>query len=79
MTITIKYFGIIAEELGRAEETLELGEGTSRLSDLAEKLKPNSATLQKGNFQAALNHYVVQDAVLGNGDEIALLPPFSGG
>lgn len=77
--IQVKYFGIIAEAAQRDSENIaEEGITLSKiLSDLSSR-----HSLGNYNFQIAVNRKIVSDysdQELEDGDEVAFLPPFSGG
>jgi MoaE-MoaD fusion protein len=81
MRVTILYFAVFKERLGRSEDALELPDG-KRVQDAIDALAaqhPAIAAL-RGKFRVAVNQEFVDDAhVLGNGDELALIPPVAGG
>ena len=81
MTIRVLFFGLLKDILGRSDDTLELAAGATvgtvfehyasqypRLSEMADSIA------------LARNHeFVEPDEVVEDGDEIALMPPVSGG
>ncbi|MGK0254199.1 MAG: molybdopterin synthase sulfur carrier subunit [Mariniflexile sp.] len=77
MTITIKYFGLIAEVTQREEETIHFSEGT--FYDLLELLNSKYPELKNKDFQVAQNQELVSLETKVSGNDIALLPPFAGG
>ncbi|WP_339701651.1 MoaD/ThiS family protein [Algoriphagus aquimarinus] len=77
--ITINYFGNIAEAAQIDSETLDLK--SMSLEDLLELLDSKYG-IKKFQFQVAVNRKIIstkQGLSLSDRDEIALLPPFSGG
>ena len=78
MKVTVKYFGMIAESVGKQEEILDLPENFS-----AENLKDQQVEKYKIKdpeaMQLAVNQQLNQAIQLKEGDEIAFLPPFAGG
>lgn len=77
--IQVKYFGLIAEAANCNSENVAKENKTLSqiLSDLTSRHQ-----LGDYNFQVAVNKKIVSnlsDHVLSDGDEIAFLPPFSGG
>jgi len=78
MTLIIKYFGITADASGKEEE--ELSSHYSSIQELKDDLLIRYSDLEKMNFKIAANHTIITDDydLIGN-EEIALLPPFSGG
>lgn len=75
------YFAVLRERLGREEESLELAEGLTvahLLGQLAQRHEALAPLLP--SLSVAVNQKVVPAAtLLANGDEVALLPPVSGG
>jgi molybdopterin converting factor subunit 1 len=80
MVITVLAFGITSEILGSREVTLELPTGCS-VEDLKETLLENYPDFSvKTSFQVAVNHVMASGAqIISENDEIALIPPVSGG
>lgn len=81
MTIHIKLFAILREKAGTAEIPLELASGATVATAVAALLqrRPDlSAWIARAAYAVNLAR-VDQTATLQNGDELALLPPVSGG
>jgi molybdopterin synthase catalytic subunit len=82
MTVTVRLFAMLRERAGRDEIELELGDG-STVADALEALKDSSPlgeALERMPVRAAVNReYVADDSPLSPGDEVALIPPVSGG
>jgi molybdopterin synthase catalytic subunit len=81
MFVTVLYFAQARERAGRAEETLELRDG-SRLSDATGAIRerhPELRDLWEHLAVAADGVLAPGDSELRDGAEIALLPPVSGG
>jgi molybdopterin converting factor subunit 1 len=81
MRVKVLYFAIVRERLRRDEETLELPEGTTvgGLLDRLSREHPAVAALRR-HLQVARNRQGEGEAaVLAEGDEVALIPPVSGG
>jgi molybdopterin synthase sulfur carrier subunit len=77
MNITIKYFGLLAEVTKRSEETIVFEKAT--VAQLLEHLYTIYPALKEKDFQVAQNLEIVSKDALLTSQEIALLPPFSGG
>jgi molybdopterin converting factor subunit 1 len=81
MRVTVLYFAVFRERLGIDEEALELADGArvrDAIAALGEKHAP-IATLRT-KFRVAVNQdFADDDHVLGEGDELALIPPVAGG
>jgi len=81
MRVRVVYFGILRDLAGHDQETVELAE-SARLSHLYTQLQQRIPALEKFANSLALSinyEYSPLDAVLHDGDEVALLPPVSGG
>jgi len=81
--ITVKYFASLKQMAGKDEDQFDIGAETT-LQQLSEKISqtlPQIGELMRENkVMISVNHDVVpQDTIVKDGDEIALLPPFSGG
>ena len=84
VTIDLVYLARLREAFGRAGERMTLAEGSSvqtLLAALRDRGEPWSRELASGRaYRVALNHDVVgHDAALRDGDEVAFLPPVTGG
>ncbi len=81
MQVRVRFFGMLKEVAGRDDETLRLPEG-ARVADLLDRCASSAPDL-KNYFPViavALNQeYSERDAALHEGDEVALIPPVSGG
>ncbi|NAS32064.1 MoaD/ThiS family protein [Flavobacteriaceae bacterium R38] len=78
MSLTIKYFGMLAEVTKCNEELIEVNECT--IKELTSKLLEYHPDLKSKNFKVAVNQSLVdEDILITSKDEIALLPPFAGG
>ncbi len=77
MLITIKYFGQIAEATQTQEEQLDLPQHS--IGDLLTVLYSKYNGLQLKDFKIAQNQKLVGLDTQLTGEDIALLPPFSGG
>ena len=77
MTVTITYFGMLAEATQCHEETISFsGKSVSELLDMLFEKHPG---LKKKDFQVAQNHDIVSKNAKITNSNIVLLPPFSGG
>ncbi len=70
------YFGVLKESLGRESEQVELAAG-ARVADLMTRY--GSADWMRSIAVAVNREYARMEDVLREGDEVALLPPVSGG
>ena len=76
MRVTVRLFAMLRERAGASEVELELPEG-ARVSDALESLGDLAADLPL--VMAVNREYAPAEQVLGPGDELALIPPVSGG
>lgn len=80
MDITLKMFGITKDILGKSEDKITLNEKIS-VGTFLENLKKQYLSL--GELSSILvavnNEYAETDMILAHGDEVALIPPVSGG
>src|SRR5690348_6901345 len=81
MRVRVLLFGVLKDMFQRGEESLELNSGAT-VSDLLEHYR--SANPEKAKFFHSLalavnQQYAAPAQQLHEGDEIALLPPVSGG
>ncbi|MFL6042910.1 MAG: molybdenum cofactor biosynthesis protein [Gaiellales bacterium] len=76
MQIRIRLFAALRERAGIAERQLELAEGAS-VADVWRELELGDEP--PGIAYARNREYASRDTVLADGDEVALIPPVSGG
>ena len=80
MKITLKYFGVIAEIMGSESEVLNIEAKSITLKDLDELIIGKNKLLKDHQYKFAVNESITDYNVeVTENDEIALLPPFSGG
>ena len=81
MRVQVLFFGLLKDVAGRSNEWLDLPEG-STLADLLAHYELRIPKLQEILPSLALSvnqQYAGPGTVLGNNDEVGLLPPVSGG
>ena len=81
MKVQLRFFASLREKLRRSEAEWELAEGAS-VADLWSSLcnsHPDIEPLGPSMSFAVNREYVERDRVLSNDDEVALIPPVSGG
>ena len=76
MEVTVRLFAMLRERAGASEVTLELPEG-ARVGDVLLELRGLAQGLPL--VMAVNRDYAREDRVLEAGDELALIPPVSGG
>ena len=81
MRVKVQYFGILQDFFGQESEWIGVADGTS-LADLYEVLRretPKLAEFQQSIALAVNCEYSSREVILKDGDEVALIPPVSGG
>lgn len=76
MEVTVRLFAMLRERAGASQVTLELPDG-ARVGDAIAELGPVAEGLPL--VMAVNREYAPEDQVLDAGDELALIPPVSGG
>ena len=81
ISVGVLFFGRVREIIGRAKESVECEEG-ARIEDLFARYVARHAEL--ANYRRSLvacrnQEFVAWDTLLQAGDEVAFLPPVSGG
>ena len=84
MNVTVRYFALLRELMGRESEVLcwdDAEPTVERLRrHLADRVPARTALLRDGSLLVAVNReYAAGGTVLKDGDEVALFPPVSGG
>jgi len=81
MTVRVLFFAALRERLQRAETSLDLSDGATVAEMWASLCKQYSGLADlRGPVSFAVNReYVGKEHHLAPGDEVALLPPVSGG
>ena len=81
--ITVKYFASLKSIAEKEEEQIEVQSSISmdQLSDIISKTSPKMADIIRDNkIMISVNQEMADaDTVIHDGDEVAFLPPFSGG
>lgn len=81
MRIRVLFFGVLKDIVGRAEETVEISADTT-IGGLFQSYTERFATLRRNRSSivfARNREFSSADTVLSDNDEIAFLPPVSGG
>ncbi len=81
MTVRVLFFASCRDIMGEREREMALPEGTV-LADLIEALgidNPRFAQITPSLMVSVNQDYVERDHVLCDGDEVAFIPPVSGG
>jgi molybdopterin converting factor subunit 1 len=81
MRVVVRLFAIVRDKIGVSEIALDLREGQT-VAELRQRLVESygDTAPMLGKCAIAVNRvYAAKDAVLREGDEIAVIPPVSGG
>ena len=81
MRVNVLFFGLLRDLVGCSQDSLELPDG-ARLATVFEHYASQYPRLQEMAESIALarnQEFADLDAALGDGDEVALMPPVSGG
>lgn len=79
--VTVKFFASAADAVGERERQVDLLDGAD-ISALMDALCEECSRLgmMRPNIRVAINHeYAAESEPLSDGDEVALIPPVSGG
>ncbi|HUJ61361.1 MAG TPA: molybdenum cofactor biosynthesis protein MoaE [Kofleriaceae bacterium] len=81
MRISVLYFAVFRERIGRADDALVMPPGATVGDAVAAlALRHPAIGALRGRFRVAVNHDFVADGhALADGDELALIPPVAGG
>lgn len=77
MEIVVKFFGLLKEDTGTAQEIMTLS--GQNASDLLEEIYVRYPQLKQREFRLANNLEFIEPETELKAGELALLPPFSGG
>jgi molybdopterin converting factor subunit 1 len=81
--ITVKFFASLKDIAEKEEEQIEVQSSISmdQLSDIISKTSPKMADIIRDNkIMISVNQEMADaETVIHDGDEVAFLPPFSGG
>ena len=81
MTVTVRYFAIFRERMGQSSARVALDAGAT-IAGLWEQVmaaRPDLRELQAATRFAVNGAYAPPETPLHDGDEVAFLPPMSGG
>jgi molybdopterin converting factor subunit 1 len=81
MKVRVRYFALVAEITGCGEEALELPAGATVADALAAATASHPRLAEAGlpTLAAVNRRHARPDDLLGDGDEVAIFPPVSGG
>lgn len=78
MKLNIKYFGVITEIAGKSNDELEIY-GKLTISQLIALLITRYPALALVQCKISVNRKIQSIGSITSGDEVAVMPPFSGG
>jgi len=77
MTITVLFFGVLAEVTHTSATQYS---NVNSFADLKLRITDDFPELVHYNYRISINHEIAnQDPLLRDGDQVAYLPPFTGG
>ncbi len=81
IAVQMRYFAFVREQLGKSKETIELADGSTvcQALDLVLAASPRLLNAQSAMMVMVNQAYQPRDHVLTDGDEVAIIPPVSGG
>jgi molybdopterin converting factor subunit 1 len=79
MRVRVLYFGVLKDVMGRGRTVMEVAEGSSVAELLAVHRGLVAASIWDSVAVAVNQEYARGGDILKDGDEVALLPPVSGG
>lgn len=78
MNIRVKYYGMVAERIGKTEEVLRLHDHAD--SAYLKSILDSEYKLGDLSYKIAVNFKVNRNSMrIEENDEVAILPPFAGG
>ncbi|MGB0922219.1 MAG: molybdopterin converting factor subunit 1 [Alphaproteobacteria bacterium] len=83
--LTVLYFARLREQIGKAEEQINLPDTVATLADLIDWLSAQGPAYRQAfaeltQIRAAINEQAATlDAPVKDGDEVAFFPPMTGG
>ncbi|MBL4852355.1 MAG: MoaD/ThiS family protein [Gammaproteobacteria bacterium] len=78
MSVTVKYFASLRENVGVAEQQCQIAQEGCSATELWTQLNP-SIKLANNSLVAINQNYACLGAQVNDGDEVAFFPPVTGG
>ncbi|MEE8575211.1 MAG: MoaD/ThiS family protein [Thermodesulfobacteriota bacterium] len=78
--IKVLLFGSLATQAGQREIDIEATSETQKVSDIVAEVEEKYLKRKAGIYMLAINETQVRpEEIVEDGDEVAIMPPFSGG
>lgn len=77
MTVSVKFFASLREQVGKGDDSLPYQDGMTALA--VWQLTTERMPMPENTLCAINMEYVDQQQVLADGDEVAFFPPVTGG
>ncbi|MEE9542753.1 MAG: MoaD/ThiS family protein [Thermodesulfobacteriota bacterium] len=78
--IKVLLFGTLAKQAGLREIEIEARPEGRKLSDIIDEVKRDYIKGEAGVYMCAVNEVqAAPEEIINDGDEVAIMPPFSGG
>lgn len=81
ISVKVRLFATLKQQAGWTENRIDTAEGTTlgELMALLMRMYPDLKLTGRAVYAAVNQNYAKPDHVLGDGDEVAIFPPVSGG
>ena len=81
ITVQMRYFAFVREQLGKSKESIQLAQGSTveQALDFVLVATPRLMNAKSAMMVMVNQSYQPRDHVLADGDEVAIIPPVSGG
>ena len=78
--IRVLLFGTLSQKAGVREIDIDPGDGGKVVADVVKEVLENYLGGEAGVYMLAVNEtQATPETAVGDGDEVAMMPPFSGG
>lgn len=80
MKINVLFFGMLADKAGNKKVSIEIDKPNATVADVISTVREKIKTLPEGKFLLAVNEEQAEPSTsISDKDEVAIMPPFSGG
>lgn len=78
--VRVLFFGILAAKTGCRETALDMEKPALKVEDFLDKVRKRFPDLPQAPYMVAVNEEKAEPGTMvKDGDEVAIMPPFSGG